>query len=225
MNFSPNTIWLFDYDLTLYTSKERYVLESLDKRITAFVQNLLQVSEVEASRIREKYLVEFGTTLAGLRAKHGVDPNAFFDFIHVPEFLIYPPFSLEKKSLLESLPGRKVVFTNGRGDWCERGLQSMGISSCFDRVFDLSCMDWEGKPSESAYEKMEVFLGKLYGTFSKKDVVFLDDGKRNLPKAKSRGWTTIFVGGTLEEDLADYSIDSIFELQEIFPTLKERIYV
>ena len=38
MNTSKEFIWLFDYDLTLYTSEERYVLDSLDKRITEYVQ-------------------------------------------------------------------------------------------------------------------------------------------------------------------------------------------
>ena len=31
-------VWLFDYDLTLYGEEERFVLDSLDRRIALFVQ-------------------------------------------------------------------------------------------------------------------------------------------------------------------------------------------
>ena len=51
MNLADNIIWLFDYDLTLYTSEERYVLDSLDKRITEFVQELLSVDFEKASQM------------------------------------------------------------------------------------------------------------------------------------------------------------------------------
>ena len=100
MNLADNIIWLFDYDLTLYTSEERYVLDSLDKRITEFVQELLSVDFEKASQIRQKYLQEFGTTLSGLQVKHGTSPNDFFVFIHQPEYLIYLPLSLKKKMII-----------------------------------------------------------------------------------------------------------------------------
>ena len=35
---SPEKVWLFDYDLTLYGTEERYVINSLDHRISLFVQ-------------------------------------------------------------------------------------------------------------------------------------------------------------------------------------------
>lgn len=219
MNTSKEFIWLFDYDLTLYTSEERYVLDSLDKRITEYVQKTLNENFENASRIRKEYLAEYGTTLAGLRICHGVLPDDFFDFIHVPEYLIYPPFSKERKAILESLPGKKIVFTNGRADWCEAGLLSMKIDSLFDAVFDLKAMDWEGKPASSAYEKMESFLKNLNLNVCSKNIVFLDDACRNLQEAKAKGWTTVLVAQNLKDEFADYSISSILELPQILPSI------
>lgn len=225
MNLADNIIWLFDYDLTLYTSEERYVLDSLDKRITEFVQELLSVDFEKASQIRQKYLQEFGTTLSGLQVKHGTSPNDFFDFIHQPEYLIYPPLSVEKKSILENLPGKKIVFTNGRADWASAGLKAMGIFSCFEYIFDLKAMDWIGKPVASAYDKMQNFLKLHFKENDLTKIVFLDDASRNLPMAKSKGWFTILVGETLSNEFTNFSLESILDLPAILPDLMERLHV
>ena len=77
----PDTVWLFDYDLTLYGTEERYVINSLDHRISLFVQKTVGTDFETAHKIRTDYLERFGTTLAGLMAMNQVDPDEFFDFI------------------------------------------------------------------------------------------------------------------------------------------------
>ena len=47
-------IWLFDYDLTLYGEDERFVLDSLDKRIALFVQKTLNVNLEDAQKVRKE---------------------------------------------------------------------------------------------------------------------------------------------------------------------------
>ena len=91
-------------------------------------------------------------------AMNGTLPDDFFDFIHEPEYLIYPKVAPEKLSLLQSLNGHRYVFTNGRGDWSRAGMAHMQIDSAIEDVFDLRMMDWEGKPHASAYGKMEKWL-------------------------------------------------------------------
>ena len=153
-------VWLFDYDLTLYGTEERCVINSLDHRISLFVQKTVGGDFESAHKVRTDYLERFGTTLSGLMAMHGTDPDEFFDFIHEPEYLIYPKKSPEKLALLQSLKGPHFVFTNGRHDWSEAGMGHMGIDSAIDGVFDLKQLDWVGKPHDSAYEKMEKWLAK-----------------------------------------------------------------
>lgn len=215
-------IWLFDYDLTLYGEEERDVLNSLDHRISLFVQKTVGGSFEDASKIRTDYLVRFGTTLSGLMAMNGSDPDDFFDFIHEPEFLTYPKKSPEKRALLQSLRGRRLVFTNGRHDWSEAGMDSMGVRDCMEHVFDLKLMGWEGKPHVSAYEKMERFLDEKYGIRDCEGnprIILLEDSLRNLEPAHARGWTTILVNpNILACDWVDFHIPHLLDLSQILET-------
>jgi len=213
--------WLFDYDLTLYGEEERCVIRSLDDRISLSVQNAVGGDMENAHRIRKEYLAKFGTTLAGLQAMHGVQPDDFFDFIHQPEYLIYPKESPEKRKLLMELPGRRFVFTNGRHDWSEAGMDHMGIRDCFEAVFDLKLMDWIGKPHDSAYEKMENFL-RSRGAMPEnpKEIILLEDSLRNLEPAHRLGWTTIFVNPNEEApEWVDFHIPHLLKLNGILSKL------
>ncbi len=213
-------VWLFDYDLTLYSHTERAVLDSLDVRISQFVERIVGCSFEDAQRIRKDYLKRFGTTLSGLRSVYGVSPDDFFDFIHNPEFLTYPCPAKEKRVLLKSLSGPKYIFTNGRSDWSRIGASRMGVLDCFCRIVGLENLDWEGKPQNSAYEKMEAVL-EADGVFrrgeSKRRIVLLDDSETNLSPAKSRGWITVWVNPSTEpvSFSPDFRISTLMELPAI----------
>lgn len=217
-------IWLFDYDLTLYAHTERAVLDSLDLRISQYVERVVGCSFEDAQRIRKDYLKRFGTTLSGLRSVYGVSPDDFFDFIHNPEFLTYPSPATGKKLLLESLDGPKYIFTNGRSDWSRAGVSRMGVLDCFHRIVGLENLDWDGKPQNSAYEKMEAVL-EADGVFrrgeSRRRLVLLDDSAANLLTAKVRGWTTVWVNPSTEpvSFSPDFRISTLMEL----PTILDKI--
>lgn len=212
-------IWLFDYDLTLYGEEERFVLNSLDHRISLFVQKVVGCDFETAHKVRTDYLERFGTTLSGLMALHHTNPEDFFDFIHEPEFLIYPKEAPEKLALLKSLAGHRYVFTNGRGDWSRAGMAHMRMDSAIEDVFDLKLMNWEGKPHASAYEKIEKWL-ESRGVFCKKDadksqIVLLEDSLRNLEPAHERGWTTILVNPNIQApSWVDFHIPHLLNLKE-----------
>ena len=212
-------IWLFDYDLTLYGEEERFVLNSLDHRIAEFVQKTVGGTFESATEIRKDYLHRFGTTLSGLMAMNGTAPDDFFDFIHEPEYLIYPKVSPEKFALLKSLVGHRFVFTNGRGDWSRAGMARMEIAPAIEDVFDLKLMDWEGKPHVSAYEKIENWLvtrGVLEkNAKDKSQIVLLEDSLRNLEPAHERGWTTILVNPNIQApNWVDFHIPHLLNLRE-----------
>ena len=216
-------IWLFDYDLTLYGEEERFVLNSLDHRISLFVQKMVGCDFETAHKVRTDYLERFGTTLAGLMALHHTNPEDFFDFIHEPEYLVYPKVAPEKLSLLESLAGHRFVFTNGRGDWSRAGMAHMKIDSAIEDVFDLKLMNWEGKPHASAYEKIEKWLESRgvwdAKAFDKSQIVLLEDSLRNLEPAHERGWTTILVNPNIQApSWVDFHIPHLLNLREILIT-------
>ena len=208
---TPDKIWLFDYDLTLYGAEERCVIESLDHRISLFVQKTVGTDFETAHKIRTDYLEQYGTTLAGLMARNNVDPDVFFDFIHESEYLIYPKKAPEKKKLLQSLRGRRYVFTNGRHDWSEAGMAHMEIDGEIDGVFDLKQLGWEGKPHASAYSKMERWISEKVS-----NIVLLEDSIRNLKPAHDRGWTTVYVNPAPETpEWVDYHIPHLMNLPDI----------
>lgn len=216
-------IWLFDYDLTLYGEEERFVLNSLDHRISLFVQKMVGCDFETAHKVRTDYLERFGTTLAGLMALHHTNPEDFFDFIHEPEYLVYPKVAPEKLSLLESLAGHRFVFTNGRGDWSRAGMAHMKIDSAIEDVFDLKLMNWEGKPHASAYEKIEKWLESRgvwdAKALDKSQIVLLEDSLRNLEPAHERGWTTILVNPNIQApSWVDFHIPHLLNLREILIT-------
>ena len=54
----------------------------IEGRMTQFVARETGLSRSEAFALQKKYLSEHGTTLAGLMANHGVDPEAFLNEVH-----------------------------------------------------------------------------------------------------------------------------------------------
>jgi len=215
---TSSTLWIFDYDLTLYGTDEQYVLDSLDANITTFVAQKLGLPGETASRVRQDYCKEFGTTLGGLQALHGVEPHEFFDFIHGSGVRM-PSADPRKKALLDSLPGHKFVFTNARRDWAERGLASMGIAECFEMLFDLEFCGWQGKPAQPPYTKVEEGLRHLGYTWDNaRAIVFLDDKVENLQVAQARGWGTVLVHPQAKSIAAGFDgcITHLLELPDLF---------
>ena len=103
------SVWLFDLDNTLYPVEAEF-MGLIEKRMTAFVARQTGLPPSEAYALQKKYLHEHGTTLAGLMAEHGVEPEAFLDEVHdVSLDGLSPDPALH--AALGRLPGRRLVFT------------------------------------------------------------------------------------------------------------------
>lgn len=208
--------WLFDFDLTLYGHDEYDVLLALDRNISRFVMERLDLTKDAADALRHEYWKKFGTTLAGLRHLHGVKEHDYFDFIHGSGTLLLPRAVPAKHELLLRLPGRRWIFTNARRDWAERGLCSMGIADCFEGIFDTECFGWRCKPDPEVYAAIERLLGARGP-----ELILIDDRAVNLTTARERGWRTVFVHpdhGT-ESIECDLRIASILELDSSWSLL------
>ena len=80
-SFSHVRAWVFDLDNTLYPPSAR-LFDLIEVRMTAWVMQAIGVDRAEADRLRAKYWAEYGTTLAGLMAEHGVDPAPYLHDVH-----------------------------------------------------------------------------------------------------------------------------------------------
>ena len=72
--------WVFDLDNTLYPA-DADIMVQVDKRMTEFVMQLLDLDHDAARATQKKYWHEYGATLTGLIANHDVDMAHFLDFV------------------------------------------------------------------------------------------------------------------------------------------------
>jgi putative hydrolase of the HAD superfamily len=184
--------WIFDLDNTLYPARAD-LFAHIDRRMTAFVGDLLGVGRDEAYRIQKDYFLGHGTTLAGLMAEHRVDPHAFLAYVHDIEM-----DALEENAplaaALAKLPGRKLVFTNGDKPYALKVLDRLGLGGSFEAVHDIHAMDLVPKPAPSAYRGLcDAF------SIDPARALFVEDMARNLKPAKAIGMTTVWVDNGSEQ--------------------------
>jgi len=193
--------WIFDLDNTLYSGKTK-VFEQVDKRMSKYISNKLDVSVEEAKKIQKNYFYKYNTTLNGMIKNHKIDPNEFLEFVHDIniDFLQKDP-ELEKE--IEKLNGKKIIFTNGSRKHALNVTKRIGIDQLFDDIFDIVDCNFIPKPSIEPYKKL-VEKHKI----DPKLCVFIEDIARNLKPAYEMGMKTVWIEN--EEPWASKFSDSNF---------------
>ena len=169
---------LFDLDNTLY-SESCGVFDLIDQRMNEWLISNLQIPENEVNEFRNKYFVQYGTTLRGLMLHHEVNPSDFLDYVHdvpVHEFL---SADLELRQTLEQVKSRKLIFTNSDLKHANRILDALGVRDQFERIFDIEAMNFIPKPNPDPYRLVLDYL-----RLQPKDVLLIDDMERNLKPAQ-----------------------------------------
>ena len=185
-------VWLFDLDNTLYPARAD-LFAQIDRRMTDFVARLLGLDPAEARRVQKGYFHAHGTTLAGLMAEHGVDPDAFLAEVHDIEMDVLD-HDAPLAAAIARLPGRKLVFTNGDAPYAARVLARLGLAESFEAIHDIHAMGLMPKPAVSAYRGLCDLHGIAPGR-----ALFVDDMARNLAPAKAIGMTTVWVDNGSEQ--------------------------
>jgi len=184
--FTHVETWVFDLDNTLYPHHLN-LWQQVDERIRAFVADFLKVPHDEAFRMQKDYYRRYGTTLRGLMIEHGIDPDAYLDFVHrIDHSPLEPNPALG--AALERLPGRKLVLTNGTRQHADAVMRRLAIERHFDDVFDISAAELDPKPLPQAYQR---FLAR-HGVEPKSAAMF-EDLARNLEIPHALGMTTVLV--------------------------------
>jgi len=179
--------WLFDLDNTLYPPEAEF-MSLIEGRMTAFVARETGLPREQAFALQKRYLSEHGTTLAGLMANHGVDPEAFLDEVHdVSMASLHPNPAL--RDAIAVLPGRRLVFTNGDKRHAERVLAKLQLDDLFEATFHIALADYIPKPHPKTFARMiAAHAVKPAST------AFFEDSARNLAPAFELGMTTVLVG-------------------------------
>ncbi len=185
-HFTHVTDWVFDLDNTLYPHAAN-LFSQIDVRMTAYVENLLQLPREEARRIQKQFYLDYGTTLKGLMECHNIDPDDFLQKVHDIDYSWLKPDPALGEAI-KALPGRRFIFTNGDRGHAERAARQLGILDNFDDIFDIVAAGLMPKPERVTYDR---FLD-VFGINAQNAVMF-EDLARNLVVPKTLGMKTVLV--------------------------------
>jgi putative hydrolase of the HAD superfamily len=207
---------IFDLDNTLYSGQTK-VFSEIDKKMSAFISEKMNVDLVKAKEIQKKYFYEYGTTLSGLMKQDGIDPHDFLEFVHDID-ISWLPKDLKLREELLKIKEKKYIFTNGSHAHVENVTKQLGINGLFDGAFDIVDANFVPKPHVDPYKKIiEKF--DIEATKS----ILIEDIAHNLEQAKNLGMKTcwleneeVFAKKDADKPYIDYKIKNLPSfLQEI----------
>ncbi len=187
--FSHVRTWVFDLDNTLYPPASR-LFDQIHARMSSYVQRSLQLAPAEADALRARYWREYGTTLAGLMACHGIDAEAFLVEVHDIDFSVLRPDPV-LRARIEALPGRRIVYTNGSAPYARKVTAALGLEGLFDATYGIENAGYHPKPRAEAFAT--VFAAD--GLDAARAAMFEDDA-RNLQVPHALGMRTVHVAPT-----------------------------
>lgn len=185
-SFGHVDTWIFDLDNTLYPASCR-LFDQIDVRMGEFVARLLGVGYAEAKTRQKDLFYKYGTTLRGLMIEHGVNPDGFLDYVHDIDHAPVPA-NPGLDAALHSLPGRKLIFTNGTVAHAEKVLARLGVTHHFGDIFDIVHSDFVPKPEMEPYRRFVAQTG-----INPETAAMFEDIARNLEAPHALGMTTVLV--------------------------------
>ncbi len=200
---------LFDLDETLYR-KETGLMDLVSQRITEYMRLRLKMDCETVDEVRRRYYERYGTTSRGLYVHHNLDQEDYFSFVHdVPvEECLKADAGLNR--MLANLEVAKVVFTNSTVKHARRVLRALGVDSHFQRIIDISDLDYIPKPDIRAYQKALALLETRA-----ERCVLVDDHPPNLGPGKQLGMITVLIGNQPAAEGVDYILEQVTELGQL----------
>ena len=197
--------WIFDLDNCLYPASAG-LFDLIDERMGAYIERLLGCGPEEAKRVQKAHFNAHGTTLAGLMKDHHVDPHHFLEDVHdIPLDRVSADEQLGR--LLQRLPGRRFVFTNGDAPYARRVLEAIGVHRHFNDLHDIHASELRPKPDPHGY----ALLCERFA-IDPKHALLADDMVQNLVPAKQLGMTTVWVDNGSERGNHGYE-DAIVDVR------------
>ena len=179
-------VWVFDLDNTLYPARSNLFV-GVAARMTEFIKQRFDLEHEPARELQRDLFRRHGTTLRGLMTEHAVDPIPFLDFVHDIDVSPVDP-SPELDALLDRLPGRKVIYTNGSVAHAARVTDRLGVGRHFDHVFDIVAADFVPKPDPRPYDRLVEVAAIEPGR-----AVMIEDMAKNLVPAADLGMRTVWL--------------------------------
>ncbi len=195
-------VLLFDLDNTLYPA-EKQLFNLIDVRINRYMTEIVGIPAPQVDALRREYWRLYGVTLQGLIRHHAVDPEDYLHYVHDIDVTSRLTPDLPLREVLNKLPQRKAVFTNGSVCHADRVLSALGIEDMFEKIYDIRVAAYQPKPYPEPYhavlEEMDARADQC---------IMIEDSRDNLQTAKNLGMGTILVGDGQKPDFVDVHLNN-----------------
>jgi len=208
------TTIFFDLDDTLYPSNAG-LWKAIKNRMNDFMRERMNIPEDEIPALREKYYLQYGTTLHGLKKHHNINEDEFLAYVHdlrLEEYLTPDPL---QRSIIASLPTRKLIFTNADIPHAERVLTALHLRDLFPTIIDVTSVAPYCKPMPEAF----AIAMQLAGESDPARCIMIDDLPRTTRAAKEIGMTSLLYGTDLPEENASASFTNWQHLPDFLEKL------
>lgn len=230
---SPFDCLLLDLDDTLYPGNTG-IGPALRRNIDEFLVARFGLAADKAAALRAELFRSHGSTLAGLIALgHDVHPDEYHSYVHGR--LNYEMITADPQlaAALQSMPQRKILFTNSDRAHMKRALERLGVDeACFDGVVCFETMNphlfGEEEDEAADVDRPAVVLKPSVHAFvtalrvagtNPRRTLFLDDSERNIAAGKALGLRTALVGTRERSKEADYALEIIGGLRRAIPEI------
>lgn len=157
---------LFDLDDTLYPLSSGLAV-ACRQNIEDYMVEKLGIEKSKINDLCNLCYKNYGTTMAGLRAiGYDFDYDDYHSFVHgrLPYENLKPDPVL--RSLLLSLPFRKVIFTNADKVHASKALSRLGLEGCFEGIICFETLNPTHKSTVSDDEDDIEFVGSTLSSSS-----------------------------------------------------------
>lgn len=201
-------LWIFDLDNTLHNATA-HVFPHINRSMTAYLQEHLQLDEAAANAMRVDYWQRYGATLSGLIKHHGTDPDHFLwnthQFPDLPKMVLREP---RLRQVLKLLPGKKVLFSNAPLHYAQAVLKLLRVDDMFEDVFSIEHANFKPKPQAEGFRRL-LRKHRLQAS----QCVMVEDSAENLQTAKRLGMRTVWVStAPRAPSFVDVKIRNVLEL-------------
>jgi len=185
-------VWLFDLDNTLHDASHA-AFEPISIAMTRYIAEHLELADVDAAALRQRYWERYGATLLGLVRHHAINAAHFLDHTHrLPELEDRLRSSAHDRAALRRLRGRKFVLTNAPRAYALRVLDALGLAARFDAVISIEDMAMFGhiRPKPDA-RMLRWIAARLKVAPSR--CVLVEDTLAHQKAARGLGMTTVWM--------------------------------
>jgi putative hydrolase of the HAD superfamily len=183
------TTIFFDLDDTLYPASTG-LWQAIKERMNIYMRDRMGFAPAEIPALREKYYLQYGTTLRGLQANHEINVEDYLAFVHdlpLGDYILPNPDLCE---VIAALGTRNLIFTNADAAHARRVLKALELDNCFEAIVDVNAVSPYCKPMPESFQ----IAMRMAGEGDPSRCVMIDDLPRTTQAAREAGLFSILFG-------------------------------